>query len=151
MLIAVNARLEVIDKNGTQLIPLEKIYTGNGILPRNLSKTAIIKSILLPVNQKYFCIFKKLRPREAVDFTSLTTAVSMDGPGKMRIVIGGVDPKPVLIETTKTADLEDIIKQTLKRSRIVDNDFYSRSYRREMIRVFLQESFEQLKSFRNYA
>ena len=151
VLIALEALVEITDKQGIQIMPLEKVYTGDGILPRNLSKTAIIKSILLPLDQKYFCVFKKLRPREAVDFTSLTTAVSMNDSGKIRIVLGGVDPKPVLVEGEMSGNLEEYIKLCLKKARVIENDFYSRNYRREMIRFFLEESFDQLKTPGNYA
>ena len=82
--------------------------------------------------------------REAVDFTSLTTAVSLNRD-KLRIVIGGVDPKPVLIEGARNGNTDEYIKLALKHSRVVDNDVFSRKYRREMIRVFLKQSFEELK------
>src|SRR3990172_1759233 len=77
VLIAYNALAETQDEKEAQIIPLEKIYTGDGLHPVNLSPTAIVKSILLPLEKNFVCIFKKLRPREAVDFTSLTTAVSL--------------------------------------------------------------------------
>ncbi|HEX7413069.1 MAG TPA: hypothetical protein VF411_03405, partial [Bacteroidia bacterium] len=89
--------------------------------------------------------FHKLRPREAVDFTSLTTAVSIDNSSKLKIVVGGVDPKPAVIEAITTDDLNELIKKTVKKTRIVDNDVYSRAYRKEMITVFLKRSFAELK------
>lgn len=145
VLIAMNARLEMSDTEGTSLFPIEKIYTGDGLNPRNISKTAMIRSVNLPLDRNYKCIFKKLRPREAVDFTSLTTAVSIDKEGKIRIVLGGVDPRPVVIEGTTSDSISELIKQAVKKARIVDNDFYSRAYRKEMIPVFLERSFEELK------
>src|ERR1035437_9190904 len=75
MLISMDAQIEIADKDGIKTLPLESIYTGDGVTPVNLSKTAIIKSIILPVNRNFKCDFRKLRPREAVDFTSLTTAI----------------------------------------------------------------------------
>jgi len=144
VLISMNAQLEVADKGSTKTIALESIYTGDGINPRNLPKTSIIKNILLPFNQNFKTVFKKLRRREAVDFTSLTTAVTVNKSGNLKIVIGGVDPQPVSIEGILNGSSEEYIKLALRKTRVIDNDVYSRSYRREMIRVFLERSFLEL-------
>ena len=144
VLIAMNALIEVAGDDGVKKLKLEEIYTGDGLQPRKLSAASIIKSIHLPLGQKYKCVFKKLRPREAVDFTSLTTAVSHSASGKIRIVVGGVDPKPILVEGTTKDKKEELTQQAIKKARIVDNDFYSRSYRKEMILLFLQDSFEEI-------
>jgi 4-hydroxybenzoyl-CoA reductase subunit beta len=144
VLISMDAEIEVMDNAEVKMIPLENIYTGDGIYPLNLSRTAIIKFISIPLGRNFQTIFKKLRPREAVDFSSLTTAVTIQSSGKLRIVIGGVDPKPVLIEGMLNGTFDQYIKKALKECRVVDNDYYSRSYRREMISVFLQDSFDEL-------
>ncbi|MBK7852206.1 MAG: FAD binding domain-containing protein [Bacteroidetes bacterium] len=146
VLISMDAEIEVMDEHGIKTIPLESIYTGDGVNPRNLSVTSLIKNIILPTDIHFKTIFKKLRPREAVDFTSLTTAVTIHSTGKLKIVIGGVDPKPVVIEGTLNGNNDHYIKQALKSCRVVDNDHYSRPYRREMIQVFLTSSFSELIS-----
>ncbi|MBK9400179.1 MAG: FAD binding domain-containing protein [Bacteroidetes bacterium] len=144
VLIALNAHIEIAEKDGIKMVPLQQLYTGNGINPREISNHSIITSIHLKLKQNINCVFKKLRPREAVDFTSLTTAVSIDDKEKIRIVLGGVDPGPVLIEAALPMNSEEIIKVAVKKCRIVDNDYYTRGYRKEMIRVFLQRSFKEL-------
>ncbi len=144
VLISMDAQIEIADKDGVKIIPLESIYTGNGIAPRNLSKTAVITSIILPLNRNFKCSFRKLRPREAVDFTSLTAAAAIDNKGKVKIVLGGVDPKPIVIEGLRADDKDELIKKAVKKARIVDNDVYSRGYRKEMITVFLNRIFEEL-------
>ncbi len=145
VLISLNAKIEIIDFTGTSIIPLEKIYSGDGIEPINLPKEAIIKFVLIQLDERYKIVFKKLRPREAVDFTSLTTAVSVSDSGKIRIVIGGVDPKPVIVNGTTVDKKEELIRQAVKKARIVDNDYYSRTYRKDMISVFLENSFAELE------
>lgn len=145
VLIALDAYIEVLDNKGGYVSRLEDIYTGNGLQPRKLSKGCIIKFIHLPVTHKYFCSFKKLRVRKAVDFTSLTTAVSLSDMGKIRIVVGGVDPKPILVEGAISNKKEELIRQVLRKCRVVDNDFYNRAYRKEMISVFLLEQLEEIK------
>lgn len=143
VLISLNARLEISDGNGTIEMPLEDIYSGNGINPRKLSPTAIICAIKLPLTQSYLCAFRKLRPRESVDFTSLTTAVSICN-NNIRIVLGGVDPMPVIITGSTNDDRAELIRQAAKKPRAINNDYYSRLYRKEMITVFLERSFKEL-------
>lgn len=143
VLIAFDARLLLEDEHGEYEVSLEKIYTGDGLKPRNLSATSIVKKILLPLRGKQACVFMKLRPRESMDFTSLTTAVSVSASGEVRIVIGGVDPKPVVI-SGRGEDREELIRLAVKKPRIVDNDVFPRLYRKEMIGVFLRRSFDKI-------
>ncbi|MBL0310142.1 MAG: FAD binding domain-containing protein [Bacteroidetes bacterium] len=144
VLISMEAQIEIADGEEIRTVPLETIYTGDGVNSIQLPKTAIIRYIVLPLNRNFKTAFKKLRPREAVDFTSLTTAVTISNSGSLRIVIGGVDPKPVLFQGALSDNLEELMKKAVKKPRVVDNDFYSRTYRREMMEVFLQQSFKEL-------
>jgi 4-hydroxybenzoyl-CoA reductase subunit beta len=144
VLIAAGAQIEYHTLDGATAVDLETIYTGDGIHPRNIPETALLSRIFIPISPDRRIIFKKLRPREAVDFTSLTTAVALTTQGNLRIVIGGMDPKPVCVEAPASASREDYIKKALARTRAVDNDYYSRNYRREMLRVFLEDSFDEL-------
>ncbi len=144
-LIAMDAEIEIVDVDGVQRVPLESIYTGDGVAPRNLSATAILTAIYLPLNREFKTAFYKLRERESLEFTSLTTAVAIDKNGKLKIALSGVDPKPVVVEGSVSDDKASLIKQAIKGSRAVDNDMYSRKYRREMIGVYLNRSFDNLK------
>lgn len=144
-LIAMDAEIDIFDIDGTKRVKLEDIYTGDGVSPRNLSETAILTAIYLPLNRAFKTDYHKLRERESLEFTSLTTAVAVDENGKLKIALAGVDPKAVVVEGTINDDKAALIKQAIKGSRAVDNDMYSRKYRREMISVYLNRSFEKLK------
>jgi 4-hydroxybenzoyl-CoA reductase subunit beta len=144
VLICLDAQIEVFDTDGVKLIKLEDIYTGDGVNPRQLNPKAIVTAILLPLDKDYRCVFKKLRPRESVDYTSLTTAVSIDKKGRIKIALGGVDPGPVVAEGIGMSAIDSLILQVFKKARVIDNDFYTRPYRKEMIKVFLQRSFAEL-------
>ncbi len=63
---------------------------------------------------------------------------------KLKAVLGGVDPKPVVVEGNSNSKVEEIIKLALRSSRAIDNELFSRNYRRSMISVFLKRSFQQL-------
>ncbi|RMI02044.1 MAG: hypothetical protein D6681_10635, partial [Calditrichaeota bacterium] len=120
-LICLDAQVEIVDTTGTELKPLESIYTGDGLKPRNLPKTALLAFIHLSLNASYQAVFKKLRPRSGVDFTSLTTAVSLNGENRLKIAVGGVSPGPVVVEAPADTDREQLIRQVLKGCKTVDN------------------------------
>ncbi|MBK6522708.1 MAG: hypothetical protein IPG08_10435 [Sphingobacteriaceae bacterium] len=56
-----------------------------------------------------------------------------------------MDPKPVYLETDKNEELDALAKRLLKMARPVDNDIFTRKYRREMVKVFLQRSYKNLE------
>jgi len=145
-LIAMDAKIEVIDAEGTKTVNLEDIYSGDGVTPLNLSETSILTTILLPLNRGFKTDFHKLRERESLEFTSLSSAVAIDKEGKLKIALSGVDPKAVVVEGNITDDNASLIKKAVKGARAIDNDMYSRKYRREMIRVFLNKSFKKIKT-----
>lgn len=147
VLIAYGATINVVDSsNGNKEIqlPIEKLYSGNGIFPLSFDKKTLLKSIQIPISERSV-VFRKLRPRKTLDFTSLTTAVSLDKDKNVCIAIGGVDPMPVVIRGNLTeVDRNELIKLACKKPRIVDNDYYSRTYRKDMIEVFVANSLEEL-------
>ncbi|VAV84881.1 hypothetical protein MNBD_BACTEROID02-1985 [hydrothermal vent metagenome] len=143
-LIAMDAEIELIDINSINRVKLESIYTGDGVNPINLSETAILTAIFLPLNREFKTDFYKLRERESLEFTSLTSAVVIDKNGKLKIALSGVDPKVVIVEATVNDKKSELIKKAVKGARAIENDMYSRKYRREMIDVYLNRSFKTL-------
>lgn len=143
-LICLDARIQIADEKGTDVLPLDEIYTGDGVQPVSLPKTAIVKKILLPLNQGFKAVFKKLRQRESLDFSSLTTCVSLNNEGKLKISLGGVDPKPVTLAGDAKSNHQELIEKAYKKCRAIDNDTYPRAYRKDMIKTFLNKSFEEL-------
>lgn len=143
-LIALHAQVEILDENGITMLPLQDLYSGDGIAPRQLGITAILTAIDLPLKQGFKAVFKKLRKRETLDFTSLTSTVAVDEQDRLRIVLGGVHAKPIVVDGDSSMDKEALISQTMSATRVIDNDTYSRTYRRAMISVFLRRSFMEL-------
>jgi 4-hydroxybenzoyl-CoA reductase subunit beta len=143
-LISMNAQIKIETPEGESIVPLLSIYTGDGVAPRSLPKNAIIKEIILPLNQQFKCTFNKLRLRESLEFTSLTSVVSIGKDKIIRITFTGVDPKPVYIETNSAEDLEALIKRILKSSRAIDNDMFTRNYRRDIMKVYITNSYKKL-------
>ncbi|NUM49975.1 MAG: FAD binding domain-containing protein [Flavobacteriales bacterium] len=144
-LISMNATISVSEKEKKYEILLEDIYSGDGVTPLKFNKNSLIISVNVPLNCAFKSSFKKLRQRESLEFTSLTSAVTIDRNGNIKIVLGGVDPKPVVVCGSKLSDKNELIKEAIKKSRLVDNDVYSRKYRKEMIEVYLKRSFKELE------
>ena len=143
-LISLDASVHVISEEGAEQFKLEDIYSGVGVNPKKLHPSKIVTSISIPLVKHSKSVFKKLRMRETLEFSSLTTCITHKDSGQLKIVLGGVDPGPVVLLKTTADAKEDIITSALKKSRIVDNDVFTRDYRREMIRVYLKRSFEEL-------
>ncbi len=143
-LICMDSNIEVVEHGGSYIAPLENLYSGDGVNPHKLKKSTLIKYIHIPLQQDFRFAFKKLRQRESMEFSSLTTAVTRNKHGKIKIVLGGVDPRPVVVEGTHGNNEQDLIKQAVKKTRIVDNDVFSRQYRKDMISVFLNQSFQEI-------
>ena len=143
-LISMNAQVEITDKDGLTLKKLEDIYSGDGVNPRKLNKASMVTGIVLPLNRNFRVVFKKLRQRESLDFTSLTSSVSIDNSGKIRVVLAGVDPGPVIVEGTADTGADKFVKEALKKARSIDNEMLSRIYRREMIKIYITDSLNEL-------
>ena len=142
VLISLNASVCIVNNEGEERVLLEDIYSGDGINPHNLSGETIIKEIIIPKNNlKVF--FKKLRERKTLEFTSLTCAISWNEKN-IRVALGGVDPKPIVLDFKKNTSTDEIITKSTKKCRIVKTDLYSREYRKEMIGVFIKEGLKEI-------
>ena len=145
VLISSQAKVKYVNSDGIEKIVLLKdIYTGDGVSPRTISANELVLEILIPNVDEIKCDFQKLRLRESLEFTSLSSAVSIDMNGLIRITLTGMDPKPVYLETDKNEPIVSLSKRLLKMASAVDNDVFTRKYRREMVNVFLQRSYSKL-------
>ncbi|MFZ2897642.1 MAG: FAD binding domain-containing protein [Saprospiraceae bacterium] len=146
-LISLGAKVNLTSQSGSYTLNVEDLYSGDGVYPHAKDPASLICSVSVPLGQGFRSSFRKLRQRQTLDFSSLTTAVTIGGDEKIRIVLGGVDPKPVLVEGSPADHPDALIKQAVKKARIVDNDVYPRLYRKEMIRVFLEKSLRELSLY----
>jgi 4-hydroxybenzoyl-CoA reductase subunit beta len=144
VLIALRASVELIQGNEARIIPLSDMYSGDGVNPHAKPSDTLLSRIHIPTTTGARVTFRKLRPRKTLDFTSLTTALALFPDGSLRAVIGGVDPRPVVVEGRADAPQEDFIALCAKKPRVVDNDFYSRAYRKDMISHFIKDSLQEI-------
>jgi CO/xanthine dehydrogenase FAD-binding subunit len=133
MFITLFAQVRVFTNGMFREMRLEDLYSGDGVNPFTLPKEALITGIILDLSQDFQSRFEKIRVRESMDFTSISCAFSKLSSGYFRMALGGVDPAPVFVEGNLNSFEGDIKKSLLKKARSVDNDYYSRKYRREVL------------------
>jgi 4-hydroxybenzoyl-CoA reductase subunit beta len=144
-LMAMGAVVSYHDGAKVQKIPLEKIYQQDGLNPlRYFEGGSLLLEVEIPmVPPKWW--FKKLRLRHSLDFTSLTVAGCRDGNDRIRIVVNGVSPAPVLVEgSVRPNTLEVFQRQVRKRCQTIDNDLFPLKYRREMMALYLKKCYHHL-------
>lgn len=147
-LIILDAWLSILSAENKKpyTLPLHQIYSGNGIFPHILKSNEIIISIHIPLKPRSNFFYYKLRQRNSIDFSSLTIACCRYNE-KLKISIGSADPSPLYWEynINSQENFEHWIKQKIKKVRLVDNDYFSRDYRKNMLEYHLMKYFENVK------
>ncbi len=142
-LICLDATVHFEAAEGAHSMPLEALYTGNGLNPHHLPKGALITQVEVPMKNEVpqggkRTWFQKLRPRKSLDFTNLTLALSFEPEsGRLKVALSGVDMGPVVFETSEVSDA--FVKSVGKKCRMVENLFYPRAYRKKMVEVYLRQ------------
>lgn len=153
-LMALGGRLSIRSKSQSSILPLQAIFSGNGLTPFNLAKDSLITGVIIPLPGKNSgSSYKKMRLRAAVDYPLLSAAASLtlqEGRRieKVTLILGAVGPKPILVETDQlfkgpNSDLID--RETLgeilaKKVQLVDNLSLPGSYRRKMLPVVAEKA-----------
>ncbi|MFQ5447678.1 MAG: FAD binding domain-containing protein [Saprospiraceae bacterium] len=142
-LICLGAEVNFTGDAGMQTMPLEELYTGVGLKSVSLPPGALITRVEVPAAGEVCTWFRKLRPRKSLDFTNLTLALAYHtDTGSLKVAISGADMGPVVFETVGLSDAEGFIKKVTKKCRMVENLFYPRVYRKQMVGVFLRQGLE---------
>jgi len=157
-LIALDAKIKLINLSGEREISLEEFYTGDGRSVNKLGDDEILKEVIVSeVGGRG--IFKKLATRGAIDFAIVSSGVRMsmdDGVCKdIRIVINAVSPLPVRLRDTEgffrgkgldDKTIEEGAEKASKEVKYVTDIFGSSTwYRRRMINVLTKRSIKELK------
>ncbi len=142
-LIALEAGVSIRGKNGTRQAALESLYHSDGIhYHQNLACGDLITEIRVPVsNGVHF--YKKLRVRQALDYSSLTIAAIFQPADHFRVCVNGVSMSPVWLEGFRGEMTFGAVEHFFrKHCQTVDNDTLPREYRRLMMVTWLREWWE---------
>lgn len=150
-LIALNAQVKLINGTGERIVPVSKLYTGDGKEPLAINAGEVLSEIRLPPPAgRQSSIYLKYRLRGAIDFPLAGIAVRMDSKEEgictdCKIVINAVGSAPM--EVSEAGDLlkgrkptVDLIRQatekTVREAHPVANLSGSTpTYRRKMVGI----------------
>jgi len=120
VLMALDSRIKIIGPEGERVLPLKKLYTGNGKKPLSLKKGEFLKEILIPPPSGK-TLYLKWRLREALEFPIVAVAlhVEQDEANRVknaRIVFSAVGSGPV-----KTSEAEKLLKGAPLDDQLIEN------------------------------
>jgi 4-hydroxybenzoyl-CoA reductase subunit beta len=150
VMLALNARIHLLSKDGERTIEAAQMYNNDGIAYLAKRSNEIVTAVDLPAINGDITAFQKLRRRGSIDFPILNVAVWLR-PAKdkktieaARIVIGGITSSPflslsaanALIGREFTADTIHAAAHAARLdSRPLDNTDLDFSWRRSMVEV----------------
>ena len=108
MLMALKARAKILSLTGERTVPVEDLYTGNGIQPLGLLPDELLAEIFIPRPEpKGGAAYLRYSLRKAVDFPMVSAGVSLVKRNgictEARIVLGAVAPRPLRLAEAETA------------------------------------------------
>jgi 4-hydroxybenzoyl-CoA reductase subunit beta len=158
VMLALNARIHLLSKDGERTIEAAQMYNNDGIAYLAKRSNEIVTAVDLPAINGNITAFQKLRRRGSIDFPILNVAVWLR-PAKdkktieaARIVIGGITSSPflslsaanALIGREFTADTIHAAAHAARLdSRPLDNTDLDFSWRRSMVEVWVRRTLEE--------
>ena len=162
VMLALNARIHLVSKDGDRSISASEMYNNDGITYLSKRPDEIVTGIELPRangNRGDITAFQKLRRRGSIDFPILNVAAwlrpAKDGKTieAARIAIGGITSAPflsipaanALIGRELSADTIHAAAHAARLdSRPLDNTDLDFSWRRSMVEVWVRRTLERL-------
>jgi 4-hydroxybenzoyl-CoA reductase subunit beta len=149
LLIALDARVELVSARGAREIPLNELYRDDGIDYLAKGRDEIVTRVILPRGQGVRAGYVKLRRRGAFDFPALgvAAAVRVGSGGECeaaRVVLGAVTSKPLdmpqaqqLVGARVAGELISAVAEAMAlQARPLQLADYTHSYRKQMIAVY---------------
>jgi 4-hydroxybenzoyl-CoA reductase subunit beta len=158
VMLALNARLHLLSRDGERTVLSSEMYNPDGIAYLTKRPNEIVTSVELPAINGDVMAFRKLRRRGAIDFPILNVAVWIR-PAKdrksveaARIAVGGITSAPFLSEPAAAALIgheltPDTIHAAAHAARLearpLDNTDLDFSWRRAMVEVWVRRTLEE--------
>ena len=158
-LISLNAEVEILSEAGTRRVPVEALFTGNGLKPMHLGHAELLRAVLIPpAAPRSGWGFHKSTVRGGLEFGMAVMAVvlQMEEDGKtctgVRMAVGAVREKPVRPSaaegslTGAVLDAERLAKVAAEASREINplpHHGFTKRHLMDNIRVHLRRTLEQ--------
>ncbi len=157
-LVALNARVRLVEEGREKVLPLSQFYTGKGENPNALGPTEILREIIIPSDGDCVGCYEKLSPRASLDFPQIGVAVVLRYARdrtiqEAKVVVNAIASAPVEIEGIrdlligKRPDEERIEKAAQlarEASHPVHNTGLSPAYRKKMVGVIVRRALRKL-------
>ena len=158
VMLALNARIHLLSKDGDRTIEAVQMYNNDGVAYTTKRPNEIVTAVDLPAINGDITAFQKLRRRGSIDFPILNVAVWLR-PAKDRrtiekasIAIGGITSAPFLSTSAAGALIgRELTSDTIHAaahaarmdSRPLDNTDLDFSWRRSMVEVWVRRTLEE--------
>jgi CO/xanthine dehydrogenase FAD-binding subunit len=169
-LIALGAEIVVVSRDERRRMPLEELYSGNGLQPFTIGRDEIIESVSVPAA----CAgsgfgYRKLTRRGGLEFATVVVAAALTFDAdamqckQARIVIGAIRERPVraqaaeraLIGTTLDQAAVTAAAKVVAEASPLPHHGFSKSYLVDSLRIYLRraltEAVEEARGHRTIA
>lgn len=148
------ANLKILGPTGERIVPISDFYLPDGIERHKLGKSDILTRIRVEApGPSVLLAYKKLRIRKAIDFPSLGVGMLLHPQNdvtRLGVAVTGVITHPLLIWRTFPNGinpenlLSEVIHELNQAIVPLKQDFFSPSYRKKMVGVFVRRLFADL-------
>ena len=158
VLMALDSQIKIIGPEGERILPLKKLYTGNGKKPLSFKKGEFLREILIPPPSGK-TLYLKWRLRDALEFPIVSVALHVDQDGdnrikKARIVFSAVGSGPAETpeaeKRLKGATLNDQLMEKVSAGAVKEispmrTSTTSPAYKRKMAGILLKQALEEMQ------
>jgi 4-hydroxybenzoyl-CoA reductase subunit beta len=154
VLLVYEAKVKIVDTNREKIIPLNKLYSGDGKKPNVLRPGQILTEIRVPAPSPFSGgAYLKFRLRKAIDYPLLGVAVNltMEGPGTIckhaKLALTAVERAPLLIEEANELKgkefsegiIDKLAEAAYKHAHPLDNICeVTAKYRKELVKTYVK-------------
>jgi 4-hydroxybenzoyl-CoA reductase beta subunit len=158
-LIALDAQVEIIGAAGTRRVPIEELFTGNGLKPTRLGRAELVRAVTVPpAPPRSGWGFHKSTVRGGLEFgmAVMAVALQLEEDGKTcasaRIAVGAVREQPIRPKAAERglagrwldeAWLARLAAEARKEVNPLPHHGFTRRHLMDNIRVYLKRTLEQ--------
>jgi 4-hydroxybenzoyl-CoA reductase subunit beta len=158
-LIALNAKIKLVNSEGARSISAKDLYTGDGKVPIALHPGEILTEIQLPPITHQVSIYLKYRNRKAIDFPLVGVAAQIalnekrDRCEEAKIILNAIGPAPIEVPEAETYLKNSLLNHEVIRkasemaahvAHPVANVDSTPTYRRKMVAILTQKALGEL-------
>jgi 4-hydroxybenzoyl-CoA reductase subunit beta len=158
-LLTLEAEVEIVGPAGSRRLPLEELYTNDGMDRLALKKDELLTAVHVPARGAGRAgVYHKLRIRGSIDYPLAGVAVAMDLNRhgvcqKAWVALTAVNPAPLLVKEVGERLIgkkylpelcEEIAHEAIRTAKPLTTSGSTPVYRREMVKLYTRRALEEL-------